>query len=101
MLSCQCNAECCVTYEGIRIANACGIPVVASVAGYVEVYSAFKVYSCLKVKSISAVMISYNIVACRPIARQRPRNKRLYNNYCYVIARQASMFPRQQFYCNI
>jgi hypothetical protein len=37
-------------------------------------------------------------VACRPGARQQPRNKELYN-CCKVMAPQTSMFPWQQLHC--
>jgi hypothetical protein len=43
---------------------------------------------------------SKNIVACRPIARQWPRNMQLYNDRCWVTALQTSMFPWQQLHCN-
>jgi hypothetical protein len=37
-----------------------------------------------------------NIVACRPVARQRPRKKQLYNSCCWITASQTSMPARQQ-----
>jgi hypothetical protein len=45
--------------------------------------------------STSALNKRY-IVTCRPVARQRPRNKQLYNSRCYVTAPQTGMPPRQQ-----
>jgi hypothetical protein len=39
-------------------------------------------------------------VACRPAARQPPRNNQLYKSRCYVTALQTNMFQRQQLHCN-
>jgi hypothetical protein len=36
-----------------------------------------------------------NIAACRPVARQRPRNKQIYGSPYF-----ANMFPRQKFNYN-
>jgi hypothetical protein len=36
------------------------------------------------------------IVARRPVARQRPRNKHMYGSRYWVTASQTNMFPRQQ-----
>jgi hypothetical protein len=43
-----------------------------------------------------------SIVACRPVARQRPRYNQLYNNRCYVTAPPTDLnatIPRQQPHC--
>jgi hypothetical protein len=37
----------------------------------------------------------FDNVACRPVARQRPQNKQLYNSRCYVIAVQKTFVARQ------
>jgi hypothetical protein len=40
--------------------------------------------------------IHFNIVAWRPVASQRPRNKKLYDIHCWVTAPQTSMFLEQR-----
>jgi hypothetical protein len=50
----------------------------------------------LNIPCVYLETILYGIVACRPIAKQRPWNEYLYNNHCSVTALKTSMFPRQQ-----
>jgi hypothetical protein len=45
------------------------------------------------------LMVSFDIVGCSPVARQRPRSKRLCNSRYWVTAAQTSMFPGQQLHC--
>jgi hypothetical protein len=50
-----------------------------------------------------AIGSTVSIVACRPVTRQRPRNKRVYNSRCLVRAPSTdanATIPRQQLHCN-
>jgi hypothetical protein len=37
-----------------------------------------------------------HIVACRPVAEQRPRDMKIYKSRCWVTASQTNIFPRKQ-----
>jgi hypothetical protein len=52
--------------------------------------------SIMMSSSYGCLLFYEYILACRPVAGQRPRDKQLYKSRYLVTASQTNMFPRQQ-----
>jgi hypothetical protein len=56
-------------------------------------YVLTSVWTKVEFEILTAVNVEMS-VACRPVTRQRPRNKELYNGRCLVTVPQTTKFPR-------
>jgi hypothetical protein len=61
----------------------------------IEMFSNVFVNCTVTTEFLSVIRLKY-IVACRPVAGQRPRGKQIYNSHYWVTASQTSMLLWQQ-----
>jgi hypothetical protein len=71
---------------------------------YVRVFlSLLYEFSFIDARNLTCEIVLYKIVACRPVVRQRPWNKQLYDSRLRVTAPPTdtnATIPQQQLHCN-
>jgi hypothetical protein len=99
-------------WQGTWILHTCSTilaPVIQKIAGDAENFACFwtlwlgvqiQNWDAFKWLTQDRVKVTNNIVACRPVARQQPQKKQLYNSHWQVTASQTSMFPWLQLHSN-